>query len=77
MFMVNKQMMHCLSVMADTDDKELNASKDFTIMQKYFYFYSFSTTAVLQEEYKKFNDGRIFINFSIVRFRLCKVMASF
>ncbi len=73
MFMVNKQMMHCLSVMADTDGKELN----FTIMQKYFYFYSFSTAAVLQEEYKKFNDDRLFIHFSIVRFRLCKVMASF
>ncbi len=60
MFIVNKQRMHCLSVMADTDGKELTASKDFKynaqifVIKFIFFFLLFlaAAAAVLQEEYK-------------------------
>lgn len=59
--MVNKQMMHCLSVMADTDGEELTASKDFNIIHIYFYFYFFSAAAVLQEESKNVMMTELFL----------------
>lgn len=60
MFIVNKQRMHCLSVMADIDGEELTASKDFKYNAQIFlikftiflFYFLFLAAAVLQEEYK-------------------------